>query len=210
MHHSIFTAISMRALGALIAVSPLVAAQAYVSITGPSSVSAINRANPWASKTLIAGKGAVAVALTPDGKRAYVANELGRSISVLDTTTGQPMANILLTADAYAVVASPDGSRIYALTQDSYGGVAVLGIDTASNRILFSNGVPGSYGGWSRSLPHMPAPSISADGQTLYIATSSLTLFDVTTQTVTATIQTPHGYIGLVGWRSIRMARKLL
>jgi hypothetical protein len=47
-------------------------------------------------------------------------------------------------------------------------------------------------------------------GQTLYIATSSLTLFDVTTQTVTATIQTPHGYIGLVGWRSIRMARKLL
>jgi hypothetical protein len=96
------------------------------------------------------------------------------------------------------VVASPDGSSVYALTQDSLGAVAVVGISTASNIVIFAHSIPGSHGGFT-NLPHMPAPAVSADGQTLYIATSSLTVFDVSTQTVTATIQTPYGYTGLVG-----------
>lgn len=120
------------------------------------------------------------VALTPDGTRAYVANQTGNSVSVIDTATATVTDTIGLGDDplfAMDLVAHPDGSRVYV---GLLGGVFV--IDTATNKVASSveTGNP-----WNLLTIH-------PDGATLYAAggypDGTVTVIDTVAESVTATV----------------------
>ena len=82
------------------------------------------------------------VAVTPDGSRAYIANEnytspqsVG-SVSVIDTTTNTVTATIDFGSGKAPndVAVSPDGTRAY-VTNAGYGN-SVSVIDTATNTVI--------------------------------------------------------------------------
>lgn len=195
-------AFSCSMLGMLWAASPAVAAHAYVSVccTVPTTVSVISRTTHAVTGTLVAGGGAAFVVLTPDGQTAYVANETIPAISVLDTATGAQSSSISLApynVSPYAAVLSPDGGTLY-VTATLDGFISLLAFHTGTGALIFNVPIPGVPGGYTSPM-HLPAPAISADGGTLYIAGYEFVIFDVATQSVAATIATPPGYLGPEG-----------
>lgn len=70
------------------------------------------------------------VAITPNGKRAYVANQGSGTVSVIDTSTKLVVATVPLDDGPNGVAITPDGKHAYVSTLNN-GTVAV--IDTATN-----------------------------------------------------------------------------
>jgi YVTN family beta-propeller protein len=124
-----------------------------------------------------------AVAVSPDGTRAYVSNT-GYALSVIDTATYDVVGNIS-TGDTYpaAIAISPDGTRVY--VAGSLGSVgAVTVIDAATNQVTATVDLA------SYALD----VAVSPDGKHLYVANSdldqnnSVSVVDTATYEVTATI----------------------
>ena len=65
------------------------------------------------------------MAITPDGKRAYVANPGDGTVSVITTATGAVSAPITVGNRPYAVAITPDGKHAY-VTNDGDGTVSVI------------------------------------------------------------------------------------
>jgi YVTN family beta-propeller protein len=140
-----------------------------------------------ASNTVAAGPVAVvceptAIAITPDGKLAYVASQLSDSISVIDTTTDAVSATITLPdAEGFAHLAvSPDGQRLYATVLT---GNSILVIDTVSNTVVD----PAIDVGFN------PAGiAVSPDGNLVYVtdagASGGVAVIDAAAGSVIATI----------------------
>lgn len=75
------------------------------------------------------------VAFSPDGSRAYVANQLDNNVSVINVATAQVIATISTGFDAtFSVQVSLDGSRLFIGTN----GTTVYIVDTQSNQIIGS------------------------------------------------------------------------
>ena len=53
------------------------------------------------------------MAITPDGKHAYVANELDGTVSVITTATGAVSAPITVGKLPHGVAITPDGKHAY-------------------------------------------------------------------------------------------------
>ena len=70
------------------------------------------------------------VAITPDGKTAYVANEVSDSVTPIDTATNTPGATIPVGSVPFGVAITPDGKTAYVTNADSN---SVTPIDTATN-----------------------------------------------------------------------------
>lgn len=73
------------------------------------------------------------LALAPDGSRAYVANGLGASVSVVDLSSHAVVADVRVGAEPLGVAASPDGRRVYVT---SFQSNTLSAIDTASNAVI--------------------------------------------------------------------------
>ena len=72
------------------------------------------------------------IAITPDGSRAYVANSIGKSVSVIDTATNQVVgAPITVGIGPWGIAITPNGKRAYVANYNE-GDVSV--IDTATNQ----------------------------------------------------------------------------
>jgi YVTN family beta-propeller protein len=140
-----------------------------------------------ASSAIAAGPIAVGceptgIAITPDGQRAYVASQLGDSISVIDTATDSGGATIPLPdgGGLSSIAISPDGLRAYAT---ALGQSPVLVIDISSNTVF---GAPIDAGTNSSGI------AISPNGALAYVAnmnsSGGVTAIDTATNTVIATI----------------------
>ena len=81
---------------------------------------------------VVVGDSPQAIAITPDGKFAYVANAAGDSISVIDTSTNMVTTTINLAMDAtpVGIAITPDGKFAY-VADRMIAGVDV--IDTSTN-----------------------------------------------------------------------------
>lgn len=107
-----------------------------------------------------------AVAFTPDGKRAYVTNELGGSVTSIDAEENRLSSTIdlgstddgLLRARPMGIAIAPDGRRAY-VTTGRGGTVAV--IDTSTDAVV---AVIGQVG------PRPWGIAITRDGKKLYVA----------------------------------------
>jgi YVTN family beta-propeller protein len=78
------------------------------------------------------GAGPSSIAIAPNGRRAYVANKGGESLTVIETGTRLPIATIPLPGPGEQVALSPDGANAY-VTTGSAQKVAV--ISTATNTV---------------------------------------------------------------------------
>jgi YVTN family beta-propeller protein len=106
------------------------------------------------------------VAVNRDGSRAYVANALSQSVSVIDTATNTRVTDVSgFRGFPWGVTASPVSNRLY--VTNVYGNYAgdddIKAVDTTTNQIVTGGGVSGLGG-----LPM--AIAMSPDGLRLYAA----------------------------------------
>jgi DNA-binding beta-propeller fold protein YncE len=114
-------------------------------------------------RTIPVGHEALDLAISPSGRRLYVANDHDSSISVVSTRRGRVITTYTGFAWANAVAVSPDGSRLYVSDQGPGGDGepdSALSVVAAETGALISR-IPGY---WPRVQP-------SPDGTRLYTAT---------------------------------------
>lgn len=128
------------------------------------------------------------VAITPDGRKAYVTNSVGNGVSVIDTVTQTIAKTIPVAAPSFGIVVSPDGGSVYVATSTNpveLGDIAV--IDTSTDAIVAAVQIGAAATGMA----------ISPDGSKLYAATyysQLLTTIDTAQRTITGQLNVglPH------------------
>ena len=134
-------------------------------------VAASNGMTPVMTGTNTAGKpiriGAIptAIAITPDGKTAYIADEHPATVTPVATATGTPGRPIKISdivGLSAAIAITPDGTTAYVVT-GARRGTTVTPVATATN----TPGKPIHIGG---GLPRAAAIAITPDGSTAYVA----------------------------------------
>jgi YVTN family beta-propeller protein len=137
--------------------------------------------NALGSSHIAVGCEPTGIAITPDGRYAYVANQLDSTISVIDTNAGTVSTTISLPRGTTLanIAIAPDGKHAYATAQ---GPGAVIVVDTATNAAV---GAPIPVGGAALGL------AVSPDGSQVYVANNdnlgSVSVIDTATNTVVTT-----------------------
>ena len=173
-----------RIAGSLAAIAVIVATisvtsvshrPAFVATLRPTGaimyVAASNGMTPVATATSKRGKpikiGAIpaAIAMTPDGKTAYIANVHPATVTPVATATNTPGKPIEIGGFPWAVAITPDGRTAYIVDLPAYGRgrTAVVPVATATN-------TPGRPINLAGGFPRAAAIAITPDGRTAYVA----------------------------------------
>ena len=120
------------------------------------------------------------VVVSPDGRRALVANQAAGVVTVVDTATNAVTARVPVpTGPPQYLAFSPDGRRVYVSIWDQARTVAAVGVlDTATNQFVATIPV--------RTRPYLSA--VTPDGQRLYVPnhdSGTISVIDTGTNTVT-------------------------
>lgn len=148
------------------------------SVGFPASVLMIDPITNTPITTIInVGVAPLGLAITPDGKTLYIADQL-HAVIIVDTATNTITGSIPVgTGFPNSAVVTPDGKRLYV---GLAGASAVAVIDTTTNTVV---GSPISIG----TTPFRLA--VTPDGTQLYVAGSTKTVaISTATNTVTASI----------------------
>jgi len=149
--------------------------------------------------TVAVGSSPQEVAITPDGKHAYVTNELSNDVSVIDTATNTLETTILVGpngTDPEGVAITPNGKHAYVA---NYGFNTVSVIDTATNTVGATI-VVGPAGSFPFAL------AITPDGKHAYVANrdfNTVAVIDTASNTVVGTpipVDKPLGDSDYPGW----------
>lgn len=131
----------------------------------------------------------IAIAITGNGIKAYVANQSGETVSVIDlatnTVTGLVSDPLNTLEGPVSIAITPDNTTAY-VVNGSPDGNSVSIIDVASDTIS------GIVSSGNFSLP--AAVAITPDGTTAYVTNqnnNTLSIIDVATNTVTGTASDP-------------------
>lgn len=130
------------------------------------------------------------LAVSPDGKRLYVAGFEG-GVGVVDLAAGRQVEQITTPAGVFRVKVSPDGDTVYATDQD---GGNLLVIDAVSRRLQRTVPVLAT-GSNTRGL------TLSKDGSLVYVTNSGsndLVVFDAATLAIVETHKLGDGPRGIV------------
>ena len=100
------------------------------------------------------------IAVTPDGKRLYVAENLTHKVAVVDLATQQVVTKIAVGEYPYDCEVSGDGKRVYV---SNWGSRSVTVIDPANNQVV--GAVP--------VQDHPNDLELTRDGKTLYVANAN-------------------------------------
>ncbi len=100
------------------------------------------------------------IAVTPDGKRLYVAENLTHKVAVVDLATRQVMTKIAVGEYPYDCEISSDGARVYV---SNWGSRTVAVIDPANNQVV--NNIPAG--------DHPNDLELTRDGRVLYVANAN-------------------------------------
>jgi YVTN family beta-propeller protein len=96
------------------------------------SVSTINTAtNQVVGTSIPTGEFPESIAITPNGRRAFVVNFGGDSVTVIETATRTPVATVPLPSNGERVAVSPDGKTAY-VTSESNEHVFEIDTETAT------------------------------------------------------------------------------
>ena len=100
------------------------------------------------------------IAVTPDGKRLYVAENLTHQVAAVDLRTQQVITKIKVGEYPYDCVVSGDGKRLYV---SNWGARSVSIINTETNQII----------GNVQTGDHPNDMTLTSDGKTLYVANAN-------------------------------------
>jgi YVTN family beta-propeller protein len=129
----------------------------YLVNANTKSVSTLNSATNQVVGTAIpVGEAPESIALTPSGKRAFVVNFSGRSVTVIETAGRTPVATIPLPSNGERVAISPDGKTAY-VTSESKEKVIVINTETATEAGTITVG------------PEASAVAFAPDGKQAYV-----------------------------------------
>ena len=145
---------------------------------------------PRVTATVPVGETPGFVVISPDGRRAMIANQAAGMITVLDTATNEVIATIPVPAGPPQYLSfSPNGERVYVSIWDQARTVAAVGVlDTTTNAIVATIPV--------RTRPYLSA--VTPDGQRLYVPnhdSGTISVIDTVTNAVTTEIKVapnPH------------------
>ena len=171
-------------LGLLVFCSSASARDVYVANSGNATVSVIDSSTNSVVGAIPVGGEPVDVAVTPDGRYAWVVDGSGGSVSVIDTKTRQVVQGPITVGTAPRGIAiTPNGGRAY-VTNSGDGTVTVL--DT------------GTYGPVGQPIPVGKEPdgvAISPDGGTAFVAQrgGEISVIDTNTAQVVGTIDDSLG-----------------
>ena len=125
----------------------------------PGQVIPVDTAAETAGRPVTVGIWPVDIAVTPDGKIAYVVNERSGTVTPINTATDTPGAPIPVAGGPNSIVITPDGKSAYVTCYD--GSVAL--IRTATNAV--TTVIPHKTG-WI----YAPAIAIAGDGKSAFVA----------------------------------------
>ncbi|MGE0882341.1 MAG: bifunctional YncE family protein/alkaline phosphatase family protein [Blastocatellales bacterium] len=100
------------------------------------------------------------IAVTPDGKRLYVAENLTHKVAVIDLASQQVVTKIAVGEYPYDCLASNDGKRIYV---SNWGSRSITVIDPSTNSVI----------GNIQVGDHPNDLELTRDGKTLYVANAN-------------------------------------
>ncbi|MEQ8167909.1 MAG: carboxypeptidase regulatory-like domain-containing protein [Candidatus Eremiobacterota bacterium] len=132
------------------------------------------------------GQNAFGVAVTPDGRKVYVANQNSANVSVVDTGSKQVIATVPVDYSPVRIAITPDGTKAYVTNKCSGGNGTVSVIDTGTNSVI-------------STIPVGREPAgicVSRDGKMVYVAnkgSDSITMIDSSRNTVVGTVPTCQG-----------------
>jgi len=131
--------ISLRGLFAFAVVAAVIGAFAASAGAAPlvymlnaKSVSTLDAAtNQVVGSPIPTGEDPEGIAITPNGKRAFVVNFVGNSVTMIETATRTPLTTLPLPSNGERIAISPDGKTAYA-TSESKEKVVVINTETAT------------------------------------------------------------------------------
>lgn len=112
-------------------------------------------------------------AITPDGKKLYVTNQLSNSVSVIDTSTDSLLTNISVASAPNDGAITQDGSTVYILNTASPASISL--IDTATDLVTQQVSL-------SDQAVNM---ALSPDDSLIYVTILNLEFFSIPTSTYT-------------------------
>jgi YVTN family beta-propeller protein len=135
LRHSAALAVVVAVIAAMAAATASAAQLAVVGERDSNQVSFVNAAtNKLVGGPVEAGEGPTSVAITPDGKYAYVTDVFGKSVSVIETGLRRNVATIKEVGSLpFGIAITPDGK--YAYVADS-GSDEVAVISTATKKLV--------------------------------------------------------------------------
>lgn len=154
------------------------------------TVSVIKTASNKVVATIEVGTLPAGIAITPDGRRAYVTNRRDATVSVIDTKTHTVLTTVPVGYHPANVAISPDGRRAYVTNFGDpipFTESTVSVIDTESNTVVATVPIPGVG-------PFGPAPlgvAVTPDGAHVYVVNvlvSTVSVIDTATNTVVDTV----------------------
>jgi len=171
---------AIAVLVATISVASLSHRPAFVAAPGPAGaimyVAASNGMTPVSTGTNTVGKpiriGAIpaAIAITPDGKTAYIADVHPGTVTPVTTATNTPGKPIKIGGFPWAIAITPDGKTAYIADLPAYGRgpTRVMPVATATH-------TPGKPINISDVVGLSAAIAITPDGTTAYVVTGAHT-----------------------------------
>jgi YVTN family beta-propeller protein len=146
---------------------------AYVTNKMDKTISIIDTATQTVVDTIFIGRYVKFIAVTPDGKEAYVGAGDG-TVSVIDTQSRKVTHTISIGGSAYDIAVTPDGKEVYAGGHDT-----IFVIDTKTHEI-------------SKTIPigdPIFVIAITPDGKQAYVSTmGGVLVIDTKTYAITHTI----------------------
>ncbi|HEY1356104.1 MAG TPA: PKD domain-containing protein [Solirubrobacterales bacterium] len=146
-------------LAALVPCSSALARDVYVTNSGDGTVTVLEYPSNHVVGSIHVGGEPVDVAITPDGQEAWVVDQAGASVSVINTKTRTVMAGPIAVGKAPRGIAiSPNGGRVY-VTNSGDDTVSVLN--------------PATFGPVGEPIPVGKEPdgvAFSTDGGTAFVA----------------------------------------
>jgi YVTN family beta-propeller protein len=137
--------------------------------------------------TIPVGKDPTGVAVSPDGSKVYVANQIDGTVSVIATASNSVTATVTVGSSPQGVVVTPDGSKAYVA---NFGSNNVSVITTASNTV-------------AGAIPVGTSPygvATTPDGSKVYVAnefSNNVSVIATAGNTVVATVAVGSRPVGV-------------
>lgn len=174
---------------------------AYITNGGDNSVSVVDTSTKKVVETIPVGTFPHGLRLSPDGKQAWVANLKGGTVSVIDIQTKKQIAQIAVGKGPAQVAFTPDGRLGFvSLSEENQ----VAAIDPASRKVLYKVNV-GTVPIQIYATPDSRLLLVANQGSRANPGTT-VSIIDIATSKVAATIKTGRGAHGIVVDRDGRHA----